>query len=355
MIGSDDDIGRELRRLEEAAVEPMLPADDLERLAALPQAKRLDANRRLAVLRGWHSPSRSLLFRNAADAGKRLGLSRRGFFNLLKQMEVPSLDGLGLYLHRNGPEQPPAAGVSETAAELLRNDPATRATDLVRVLSEGAGVGLSSTTLLRKIDDVRRHAPASGPFGEVIAFDAASMDLTDEAGLRLRLYAAVDVNTGLMLGWSITPDERFGTGYATAAAAMPAVCGTMLGNLAASAEPLRLEASVPLKDDVTGRKFTSGGWIIVFNRRRIGRRVLAAVGRDIAGVRLAAGFAPSDVIHRSRVPAGLPVATPALIERIGHALAEHNAVRKALAPAGSGELARAIAEKVAGSVRALRL
>lgn len=358
MVGSDDEATEvELRRLEEAEEEPLLPEADAERLAALPHAKRAVANRRLAVLRGWHSSKRSELFGNAADAARWAGLSRRGFFDLLKRMEPPRLDGLGLYLERNDARRPATlmTEVAETAAGLLRNDPNMRPTEMVRLLSDGAGAGLSPTTLLRAIDDLRRLAPAAGPFGELIAFDAASMDLVDGAGSRQRLYAAVDVATGLVMGWSIQPDERFAAGYAMASAGIPAFSEIALANLAASAEPLRMEASVTREENATGRKFSDAGWTIVLNRRRIGRRVLAAVGRDVAGVRLAAGFAPPDMIHRSRVPAALPTITPLLIERIGRTMAEHNAVRSRLAPAGDGEGARSRAERFVASVEELRL
>ncbi len=339
-----DRLGTVLLELEARAPEEMLSAEELRLLGKLPDATRSTAVRRLAVVHAWHDPTLRPLFGDAREAARRAGLSRSKFFLLLAKSEKPTLAGLGLNIGRLG-DQRAAFGrmaVVDAAASMLAEDPGLGTTELIRRLSAGVGANMSKTTLVRMIDEARSGAPAAAPFAKAFVFDAASLDVVDGAGLRQRLYALIDEGSGLLLGWTIAPDERFEDAYEEVARQIGDprfrrfdVAG--LATLKTSPDPPAVRISFGRAGGShLEQRAVRAGWKTILAPRRVGRAVVSRLGRSFAGVGVSAGFAAPDVFHGSGVRTVLPILDDALAARFDDELRIHNAERLAGAIRGDG-------------------
>jgi hypothetical protein len=347
------------KRLRELAGEAasLLPPEDRLKLDDLSAEVRAEALKRLAVVHAWRSDERTALFENAADAARHVGLTRRAFFHLLSRMDPPSISGLGLNVDRRIWRSSGTVGrrakMVDLATDLLRERPAAKTSEVVQAIAEDVGLGVSKSTMLRTAVELRREHRRSGTFGRLLALDAASLDGVDFEGIRQRLYAIVDVDTGLIPAWHVAPDRLFGPAYATMAERCRAgkedsMSSVALRGLAVVDVELReRECSLPRDTDYDFLKgLAAAEWTLALNPRRIGSRVIEALGRDVAGFGLGAGFAPPDVFHRSRVPTSLPVLTEVSVARIRIAVADHNAARLHAAARGAGDALAIVREAV---------
>lgn len=343
---SIDHTDEELQASAEEAACKLLDADDQRLLARLPEEKRAAALHRIAVLAAWRDPStRKRLFDGAVDAAGRLGLARSGFYALVQNNDPPRLVTLGLNLGEG--EDVPAvvtrSMIADEATAVLRAEPGLGTSDLVRRLQAGAGAGMSDSTLVRIVDEVRRRAPARAPFGTELALDAASMDLIDGAGTRQRLYVACDLGTGLVLGWRVAEDDSYDVGYGALAADVLSPETRSIGpddieGLQAAGGPLAVEAAFGSPASFAlQRRMADAGWRLVLDPRRVGRRSLSTLGRRIGGIGISAGTAPPGVFHANRVNTKrLPLLDDGVLARIGGDVARHNRTRLELARQGDG-------------------
>ncbi len=350
----------------------MLDPADREVLRAMPRAKWSKAVRRLAVIEAWRSPRRYDLFVDAADAARRAGVSTASFYRLLERTPKPSLAGLGLHVAPRSSQNGKAAGrmdvAAAEAAALLEEGRSVTAGRLAKSLEQDEDARVSRATAGRALAEARRRRPAAEPFGRLLAFDAASLDAIDAEGERQRLYAALDVSTGLVLAWCIAADLRFDKGYAGVAEAYLARSGTVasvVGGLRdVECEPSVVQTEISLPRDVdfevakllhsaasllgdgSGRALDTrperAGAVLVTDPRAIGRRLRAAVGGRLADYRLAAGLTPADTFHRAGAQPDLPILTEGGRSRVEAAIGRHNRERLDLALPGRG--GRAIEE-----------
>ena len=356
MTEADDARSNRLRKLAGEAAS-LLPPEDRLKLDDLRPEVRAEALRRLAVVHAWRSDERSALFENAEDAAGHVGVTRRAFFQLLSRMDPPRIGGLGLNVGRrvwrSAGTVERRAKMVDVATDLLRQRPAAKTSELVEAIAQDAELEVSKSTMLRTAVELRREHRRSGAFGRLLALDAASLDGVDFDGVRQRLYAIVDVDTGLIPAWHVAPDRLFGPAYATMAERCRAggedsMSSAALRGLAVVDVQLReRECSLTRDADYDFLKgLAAAGWTLALNPRRMGSRVIEALGRDVAGFGLGAGFAPPDVFHRSRVPTSLPVMTEVSLARIRIAVADHNAARLHAAARGAGDAPAIVREAV---------
>lgn len=339
-----DRLGIVLLELEARAPGEMLDAEEYRLLGKLPDAIRSTAVRRIAVVHAWLDPTLRPLFGDAREAARRAGLSRSKFFLLLAKSEKPTLAGLGLNISRL--EDKHAAfgrmDVVHAAGSMLAEDPELKTSELIRRLSAGAGANMSRTTLVRMIDEARSKAPAAAPFAKAFVLDAASLDVVDGAGLRQRLYALIDEGSGLLLGWTIAPDERFEDAYEEVARQIldPRfrrfdVAG--LAELKTSPDPTAVRIAFGRAGGFhLEERAVRAGWKTILSPRRVGRAVVSRLGRSFAGVGVSAGFAPPDVFHGSGVRTVLPILDEALSARFADEVRIHNTERLVGAIKGDG-------------------
>lgn len=335
---ADDAIEELLREIEETVASALLSPSELDRFQTLPDRLREKACRRLALIAAWNGPRRSELASAEALAAHE-GISRRAFFNLVSNSESPSLDGLGLNLVKRRRDAKAAARRMSAGAEierLLSLDPSASVSVVVKAV-RAAGIELSASVLSRMVDDARRSAPPRGPFGARLSYDSAGMDLVDAAGIRQRLFALVDDGSGLLLGWSIHAQNDFTAGYRAAARmalsveerGMPDDALASLATAASATITLALPLGAPdgVLEDVRGEQ----GWSRVGDSRLVGRMVVAAVGREIAGTTIGSGVMREGVSHRHGRLGHLAVITPALRGRIDEDIRAHDGRRLEIA------------------------
>lgn len=357
MAGGLDATDRErwLSERERGAPARMLDPADLLRLRDMPAARRERVARRLAVIEAWRSPADRGRFRDAIDAGGLLGLSRSGFFKLLKGLPdggATPIAALGVYVDdvagsARGRERD--VDLRRIAADVLDASPGVSDREAVRRMRERAGKGASDYALRRAVESARPTMSPTGRFGEMLVFDAASLDLLDERGRRQRLYALLDRGTGVVAGWTVLPEDMFEEGYLTAQER--ALSSELLARMAdpaatavAAGREVVVEARIPRGVDSYFRTAIVGrGWNSVAEPRFVGRALIETLGRYVAGVPMAAGRASPDVVHRSGRPARLPVASPLVLAEIDAAVTAHDSARADLVPGSLGGARAALA------------
>lgn len=348
-----DPLEMELSSRQATAPRELLNEEELGLLARLPDDTRGAAVRRLAVMQAWRDPAARSMFVDVRDAARRAGMSRTSFFDMLSRMKQPSLAGLGLNIGRLDDERAVFGRIAvvDAAASALADEPGLATSVLLRRLSQGPGAGMSKTALLRMIDEARSRSRPMAPFAETFEFDAVSLDLVDDAGVRQRLYSAGDRGSGLLLGWTIAPDDAFEAGYETVAAQIldgdrRRFAPTALAELETFQGPLEVEIAFGRAGGAyLEERAVSAGWTTTPDWRRTGRSLVTRFGNRLAGIRISAGFAPPDVYHRSGVRASLPVLDDVFTERIDAAVLAHNEERLAAAPKGRGATALSRVER----------
>lgn len=364
--GGDAEIEERIDAVVEDAARIQLDRGDFGRLVELPVGKRDLARLRLAVLLLWRRDN--ALIGSAAEAARLSRQSRSAFYSTLKAFApdgtIP-LGALGLYLEKA--EGMPTGGRGEMAQaegaviRLLMEDPSLGVAEIARRL-EAAGIGpLAKTTLGRIVDRARRDAPATAPFGARLAVDSASLDLVDTAGDRQRLFAVLDLGTALVASWAVLPERDFGFAYGTVLAAArgrptpdgrggSAISDGVRVATVAGPGDARVTVSAPDFVDPSLRgRFYSAGWSMVSDPRRTGRALVAAFGGTVGDRPVMAGFAPPNVLHRSRDVSSLGEAGPLALAGIRDGIEEHQRRRLSLAAEGPGrpvDLLRAVFDGV---------
>lgn len=301
-----------------------LDADGLEALW-----RRLDA-----VLR-WIEPGEGdACFRNANEAAVAAGLARTQFYQLLKDWKahrsVASLGVVGKSGERRASRiDDLKAEISRTVAKTLKKEPHATTGSLLTEIAKRHPEAPSKTTLLRIIDAARRAAPP-GPFGERVVFDSAGLDLADPEGHRLRLYASIDVGTGIILGW-VAATERWGAvGYVHVAdEAADRLHGIDLGNAETAPSEPAIEIRIG-EDDAAGvRLFGNIGVAIAVPSGvdRLGRLLVSAIGDRVGPVWLGVGVRAAGISFRTGRAQRMPPMTSAMLDTIGATIAAANARR----------------------------
>lgn len=346
---SDDDLAR------------LWPGDlpEPERLAwaRLPSDRRIQALRRLAALVGRRpSDDRSPLHGSVREAAAAAGVAVPTFHAIVRRWrDAPTLGSLGVHVPSDRHVAPVPSTVigHEVVRDLMRAHPHWRAPDLHSALV-AAGIAGSYTSTLRLWREARRMIGPGGVFGAHVVFDSAGLDLQDETGRRLRMCAAIDVGTGLVLGWDLSPEGDILLGYRFAArhaaygrrARHPwpfgvegglqdlDLSGGVSGSSSLQAIELRLTPenadAARLSDDGT-----SVPTITVAPDVRVGRLVGDTLGERLGGLWLGSGVRDADRSYRTGRPVRLPTVNPVLWGQLTSDVVRHNRRRaKALAAGG---------------------
>lgn len=124
----------------------------------------------------------------------------------------PSLLALGVNLRMPAASADSSAETAElypVIERLLCENPWQDAPTLFEALKRelASDAVPSFTSTLRIMRQVRPSIPRKANFGRRLVFDSAGLDLVDAEGRRMRLCALFDVETLLILGWDVVPDE----------------------------------------------------------------------------------------------------------------------------------------------------
>lgn len=198
---------------------PGIPDEEIARWHAFSKGRRDKVIRRLQALHQWSGAGNGKV-----DVEKVLriaGVNLSTLYAIRQRWDAkPSLDSLGVYVRKNVEEADPKprgdAEVRARLADLLARTPDLAPSKIARQL-DADGLPLPKTTLLRLIRAVRNDLPITNPFGRMITFDNAGADLIDIRDRRQRLCAALDEDTGLVLGWAFSAENDVAHGYAAAA------------------------------------------------------------------------------------------------------------------------------------------
>jgi hypothetical protein len=219
------------------------------------------------------------------------------------------------------------AGIIDSALAL--DVSATLATILRRLTAEG--IVMPAPTLRRLVMEARRRL-APGAFGARIVLDSAGMDAT-LYGMRMRLFAVVDVGTGLILGWIDGTDRSRSQGLAFAVddalARIPSL--DLAGFEVADAGP---EIELRLHEDdhdgraVFGRILAEQGVEAEFSTRSLGGAIVSAVGERLDRVWLGLGSRPDEKSYRNVRKSEMPEYSGELSAAIGTAIERHNQDRR---------------------------
>ncbi len=213
---------------------------------------------------------------------------------------------------------------------ILADDPlATPAAISRRLAAEDVAIPVA--TVRRLVVEARRRL-APGTFGSRIVLDSAGLDAT-LYGMRMRLYAVVDVGTGLVLGWVDGTDRSRSRGLAFAVddalARMPSLD---LGGFEVAEDGPEMELRLHEDDqdgrDVFKRILAGQGLAAEFSTRSLGGAIVAAVGERLDRVWLGIGSRPDDRSYRNVRKSEMPEYSGELSAAISAAIERHNQDRR---------------------------
>lgn len=188
--------------------------------AGLSADRKEEAVRRLDAIAGLtEGPNgRPPKFRSAGAAAKAAGMGLSTFYAVMKKWRSQhTLASLGV--HAGG--KTAASPAADESRECLRRDideildasPAASTSEVVRQLAQRRGSSPPFTTVQRIHLEALRTRPPTSPFGCQIFFDNAGVDMVDFNGTPVRLCAAIDGATGLILGADLSQENDVTSGY----------------------------------------------------------------------------------------------------------------------------------------------
>jgi hypothetical protein len=318
----------------------------------LPADKKKQAVMRLAALvaRSPVAAPEGMKRLSAQSAAEMAQVAVQTFYSIEKRWRsVPSIESLGI----NAPGKDNRR--AETAAKqqvrtivrrLLRKNPDWDAPGVYEAVKEEMGEETSPSfgTVLRLIRDMRHYFPTTGVFGRRIVFDSAGLDLLDEFDRRLRLCAALDDETGLILGWDLAPDRSVLIGHRFAA--RHALHGRrarfdvregvdrtgfqdldLTSGFHATSYPEEIELRVLPKDCI----LTNLDWpmeepgLKIVGVPKLGSRLMDVLGERVAGLWLGVGIRKDQsVSYRTGRTVSMPVANITTFGLMAKAIAQHN-------------------------------
>lgn len=311
-------------------------------------ARRLRAVRLWTETEGPHRPAR------LQDAAVIAAVSRTRFHQMASAWrENRSLASLGMHGGERTPRSYDVGGwprghLTSRLRDLLVQDPSFGLAEVRRRLrSEGLG-RIADATLLRMMGEVRRTLAPSA-FGAGLVLDSAGLDLVDPEGFRLRIFAVLDVGTGLVLGWAGATDISTASGgyIMPAHFALGGLAGLDLSRVPIAPTGPALDIAFH-RDDVTGRTLLTsdevGGRALPDSKPR-GSHLVATVGERLGRTWLGTGERSGVIGFRSNRPVHLPPMTGPIMGDIGEAIDRHNAVRMLAGTDGAASRAEQEAAK----------
>lgn len=197
---------------------PDIEERELVRWNLLSRVRRKKVLRRLEALARWEGIGEDL---GIEDVLRTAGVNLSTMYAMRQRWAADrSLRSLGVYVRTaasdGGKGEKPAGLARPHVLELLSGDPDLPPARIAQELAS-RGVQLPKTSLLRLIRSVRGALPITAPFGRMLVFDNAGVDVVDMWDRRQRLYVVLDEDTGLVAGWTFRPEDDVVRGYSAAA------------------------------------------------------------------------------------------------------------------------------------------
>lgn len=275
-----------------------LTAQERLAVATMPQGTIMKVARRLDAILAWTEPlAETERPKDMAAAAGLAGVSVPRFYGLLaswrKSRSLHSL-GLRFAVRKHGRlEGAQPRELVTRVREVLANSPDLGTGAIVRAVAAEDGEVPSRTTLIRAVAEARRMAPP-GEFGRTIVLDAAPLDIVDLDGERVWLSIVLDEGTGVALGWVL------GSGGPRLIGQLWAVEFTFhrlksleLGALAVFDGEPELDLRIGPEDEEGRRAIEQRIRLAPAKRhvseRGLGRALVSALGRRVAGVWIGTG------------------------------------------------------------------
>lgn len=305
---------------------------ELKAIRDLSPRNREKLERRLVALMGLEPVAGKPTFETVADAADYANMGLSTFYAMLSRWKQSrDLTSLGVYASKSGDGASSRLQKRNEAQSFifaqLQDDPDLGTLELVRRLAE-AEHALSKTTALRLIGEVRRQMPVTGLFGRHLAVESAGMDLIDADGARMRLYAILDVETGILIGWSIEREGDRGAYGVAVDSALEFLAWVPSFRQVRSSGETALEARFLSGESDYNHKAHTHLTLVPsstrFADRQTGALLVRALGNRVAGIWIGSGQRTDRRSYRTGRSDTMPLMTPAIGSEIWSAIVMHN-------------------------------